>query len=141
MALNPKAVDVEEEIKKLTVDGVDLAVEAAGSPQTLAQAIQVTCPRGSVVCSGNQPRDASLPTSLIENIMRKELSINGCFMSYSAPFPGHEWTGSLERVLDGRLDMQKMISNRYPLSQATEVFESISAHKLAYQKIIFSPEI
>jgi threonine dehydrogenase-like Zn-dependent dehydrogenase len=142
MTLNPKNVDVKEEVKKLTGDGVDLALEAAGAPQTLAQTIQVTRPRGSVVCGGNQPLDASLPMSFIEEMMRKELRINGCFMSYSAPFPGHEWTDSVQALREGQLDMAKMISHRYALSQAVQVFEDIAAHTLrvAHRKIILLPE-
>jgi threonine dehydrogenase-like Zn-dependent dehydrogenase len=64
-----------------------VAIEAAGAPQALLQTIQVTRPRGSVVFGGNQPLDQSLPMAFIEDVMRKELRLNGCFMSYSAPFP------------------------------------------------------
>lgn len=140
VALNPKTIDVKEEVKRLTGDGVDLAIESAGSPQTLAQTIQVTRPRGSVVCGGNQPLDASLPMTFIEDLMRKELSLHGCFMSYSAPFPGHEWTESLAAVIDGQLDMNAMISHHYPLSETGDVFGNIAAHTLTHRKIILSPE-
>jgi L-iditol 2-dehydrogenase len=68
-ALNPTRANVQEEVKKLAGDGVDLAIEAAGTPQTLALTIQVTRPRGSVVCGGNQPLDASLPMSFIEDMI------------------------------------------------------------------------
>ena len=105
VTLNPKEVDVREEVKKLAGDGVDLAIEAAGSPQALAQTIQVTRPRGNVVCGGNQPPEASLPMTFIEDLMRKELRLNGCFMSYSAPFPGHEWTESVQAMLNGQLNV------------------------------------
>lgn len=137
--LNPRNVDVQEEVRALAGDGVDLALEAAGAPQTLMQTIQVTRPRGAVVCAGNQPLDATLPMSFIENMMRKELQINGCFMSYSAPFPGSEWTESLEAVLNGSLNMDAMISHRFPLSEAPRVFENIGAHTLSHRKIIFYP--
>lgn len=140
VTLNPKRVDAQEEVRKLTGNGVDLALEAAGAPQTLAQTIQVTRPRGAVVCAGNQPLDASLPMSFIENMMRKELRINGCFMSYSAPFPGSEWTESLAAVLDGSLDVEAMISHWLPLSEAPRIFESIGARALAHRKIIFYPD-
>src|SRR5262249_40976618 len=73
--LNPRHVDIKEEVKKLVGDGVDLAIEAAGAPQALAQSLQVTRPRGSIVCAGNQPLDASLPMSFIEDLMRKEISL------------------------------------------------------------------
>jgi threonine dehydrogenase-like Zn-dependent dehydrogenase len=138
-ALDPRQVDVAEEVRKLAGEGVDLALEAAGAPQTLLQTIQVTRPRGVVVCAGNQPPDGTLPLSFIENMMRKELQINGCFMSYSAPFPGAEWTDSLAAVLDGGLDMAAMISHRFPLAEAPAVFARIGDHSLAHRKIIFYP--
>ncbi len=139
VTLNPKQVNVVDEVKKIAGDGVDLALEVAGVPQTLMQAIHVTRPRGNVVCGGNQPPDATLPLTFIEDMMRKELSINGCFMSYSSPFPGHEWTDAIEALTDGALMAQPMISHRYPLSEAPKVFEEIAAHKLAHLKIILNP--
>jgi L-iditol 2-dehydrogenase len=60
-------------------------------------------------------------------------------MSYSAPFPGHEWTETIAALLDGSLDMESLISHRFPLSRAPEVFEKLGAHQLAHQKIILSP--
>jgi L-iditol 2-dehydrogenase len=139
ITLNPKVDDVKEAVKKLTGDGVNLAIEASGSPQALMQTIQVTAPRGSVVCGGNQPADSNLPLSFIEDLMRKELRLNGCFMSYSAPFPGHEWTETLEAVVNGSLDMNGMISHRYPLSQAGQVFDDITTRKIPRRKIILYP--
>lgn len=139
VTLNARNVDVQEEVRKLAGDGVDLALEAAGAPQTLMQTIQVTRPRGAVVCAGNQPLDATLPMTFIENMMRKELQINGCFMSYSAPFPGTEWAESLEAVVNGGLNMEAMISHRFALSEAPSVFESIREHTLLHRKIIFHP--
>src|SRR5215216_981747 len=122
VTLNPRTVDVKEEVRKLAGDGVDLAVEAAGAPQALLQTIQVTRPRGSVVFGGNQPLDQSLPMQFIEDVMRKELRLNGCFMSYSAPFPGHEWMETVEAIRSGELDIDTMISHHYPLSAAPSVF-------------------
>jgi L-iditol 2-dehydrogenase len=140
VTLNPMRDDVKAEVKRLTGDGVDVALECAGSPQTLAQTIQVTRPRGNVVCGGNQPPEASLPLTFIEDLMRKELRLNGCFMSYSAPFPGHEWTETVQYLLNGQLDMDTMISHRYPLTAAAQVFEDIGARRIAYRKIILQPE-
>ena len=77
--------------------------------------------------------------SFIENMMRKELQINGCFMSYSAPFPGSEWTESLEAVRSGGRDKEAMISHRFPLSEAPRVFEQIARREIPYRKIIFYP--
>lgn len=139
VTLNPQQVDVAAEVKRLTGDGVDIAIEAAGVPQTLMQTIPVTRPRGNIVCGGNQPLDKMLPLTFIENLMRKELRLNGCFMSYSAPFPGHEWTDTIEALTSGELDMETMISHRFPLSAAPDIFAQIGAHTLTHRKIILQP--
>lgn len=137
--LDPTRDDVPGEIRRLTGAGVDLALEATGSPAALAQTIEVTRPRGAIVLGGNQPQDATLPMAFIERLMRKELTLAGCFMSYSAPWPGHEWTDGLAAVLDGGLDMDAMISHRAPLSEAPALFAAIGAHRLGHRKIVFDP--
>ncbi|CAG1016823.1 L-iditol 2-dehydrogenase [Anaerolineales bacterium] len=140
ITLNPSKVDVIKEVQRRIGDGADLTLEATGVPQVLEQTISVTRPRGKIVLAGNQPLDKSLPLTFIENMMRKEISLNGCFMSYSAPFPGHEWTDTITALLDGSLDMDTMISHRYSLSKAPEVFGKIGAHQLVHQKIMLNPE-
>jgi L-iditol 2-dehydrogenase len=140
VTLNPAQDDVEAEVKRLTGDGVDIALEAAGVPQTLEHAILLTRPRGAVICGGNQPLDKSLSMEWIEKLMRKELRLIGCFMSYSAPFPGHEWTDTIDALLSGDLDMDTMISHRFPLSQAPDVFAQIGAHELTHNKIMLNPK-
>jgi L-iditol 2-dehydrogenase len=140
VTLNPQRNDLKAEIKKLTGDGIDLALEVAGVPQTLEQSILLTRPRGHIVCGGNQPLDACLSMEYIETMMRKEQTIVGCFMSYSEPFPGHEWTDTIDALLNGDLDMDTMISHRFPLSSAPQVFELIGSHQMTYRKIMLNPE-
>jgi L-iditol 2-dehydrogenase len=140
VTLNPSKVDAVKEVQKLLGDGADLTLEATGVPQVLEQTPLMTRPRGKVVLAGNQPLDKSLPLTFIETMMRREISLIGCFMSYSAPFPGHEWTETITALLEGNLDMESLISHRFPLSKAPEVFEKIGAHQLAHQKIILNPE-
>jgi len=140
VALNPSKVEVAKEVQRLFGDGVDITLEATGVPQVLEQSIAITRPHGKIVLAGNQPLDKSLPLTFIENLMRREISLIGCFMSYSAPFPGHEWTETLGALLNGSLDMDTLISHRFPLSEVSEVFEKIGAHQLQHQKIMLSLE-
>ena len=56
-------VDVKAEVNRLTGDGVDLAIEAAGAPQALAQTIQVTRPRG-IGRAGRQPAARCQPADV-----------------------------------------------------------------------------
>jgi L-iditol 2-dehydrogenase len=138
-ALDPAHDDVADDVARLTGGGADLVLEAAGSPAALGQTIDVARPRGAIVLGGNQPLDASLPMAFVEGLMRSELTVAGCFMSYSAPWPGHEWTDGLTAVLDGGLDMAAMISHRVPLSDAPALFAEIDGQRLTHRKIVFDP--
>jgi L-iditol 2-dehydrogenase len=140
VTLNPLRDDVVQEVRKLTGDGVDISLEAAGVPQTLEQSVPATRPRGKVICGGNQPLDKSLPMAFIEALMRRELSLIGCFMSYSTPFPGHEWTETVEALQSGELDMERMISHRFSLAETPDIFARIGDHSLLHRKIILQPE-
>jgi L-iditol 2-dehydrogenase len=140
VALNASAVDVVKEIRARTGDGVDLTLEASGVPAALEQTVPITRPRGRVVLGGNQPQDKSLPLTFVEAMMRRELTLTGCFMSYSAPFPGHEWHDTISALQAGSLDMETMISHRFPLSAAPDVFAKIGAHALTHLKIMLNPE-
>ncbi|MEW6403805.1 MAG: galactitol-1-phosphate 5-dehydrogenase [Chloroflexota bacterium] len=140
VTLNPSKVDVVKAVRELLGDGADLTLEATGVPQVLEQTLPITRPRGKVVLAGNQPLDKSLSLTFIENMMRREVSLIGCFMSYSAPFPGHEWMETVTALQNGSLDMDTLISHRFPLSKAPEIFEKIGTHQLAHQKIILYPK-
>jgi L-iditol 2-dehydrogenase len=138
-AIDPQAEDLVAAVQARTGAGADLVLETAGVPQTLLQTVRLVRPGGFVVLAGNQPLDQSLPLSWIEELERGEVHVRGCFMSYSAPFPGHEWTDSIEMVRTGRLNMAAMISHRFPLSQAPEVFAQMAARAFAYRKILLVP--
>lgn len=137
--LDPQSTDLVQAVRGLTGEGADLALETAGAPQTLQQSIRVVRPGGTVVCAGNQPPEASLPMTWVEELERGEVRLRGCFMSYSAPFPGHEWTDSINALRSGALNWQAMISHHFALEQAPEVFAQMAARAFAYRKIILTP--
>lgn len=137
--VNARREDVAGRIIAETGGGVDLALELAGSPQTLAQAIQVAAPRGAVVLNGNQPKEAAFPAELMETITRKELGVYGTWMSYSAPFPGHEWTETAAAMQRGDLRVDEMITHRFPLCEVEEVFRGIANRSFDYRKILLVP--
>jgi len=128
--------DIERIVREQTGEGVDLTLETAGTIDTLTDAVRVTRPGGVVVCVGNLPSDTTIPASLFESISRKELGVRGSWMSYSAPFPGHEWHESVRKLADGSLDPESMISHRFQLEKAPAVFKQIESGKLNYHKII-----
>lgn len=139
VTLNARSADVAQQVLTLTGAGVDIAVETAGVPQTLEQALLIAQPRGRVVCVGNQPAQAVLPMTLVEHLMRRELEVCGVWMSYSAPFPGHEWSDTIQAALEDQLNLPFMISHRVSLAELPDTFSQMHSGNLRYRKIIVTP--
>lgn len=139
VAVSARHEDVAQRLAEESGGGVDLALELAGVPQALEQALQAAHPRGSVVLTGNQPKDAVFPAELMETITRKELEVHGTWMSYSAPFPGHEWQEAIAAMQSGALSAVEIVSHRFPLCEGEDVFRAIGQRTLAYRKIMLVP--
>jgi len=90
----------------------DLAVEGAGAPAAAALAIELVRRKGRVVLAGvNGGRSAAISTDTIVN---NELTVLG----------GHGQTWDMELAVQminsGRWPVQRLVTHRYPLQQASE---------------------
>jgi len=82
---------LESTVSHILEEGVDLVVETVGIPATQLQALELVRPRGRVVYVGTPHKNVEFTPEQFEKILRKEISITGSWMSYSAPFPGKAW--------------------------------------------------
>jgi threonine dehydrogenase-like Zn-dependent dehydrogenase len=57
-------------------------------------------------------------------------------MSYSAPFPGHEWQEAFAAMRSGQISAAEMVSHRFPLAEGAVVFRGIGERTLSYRKIM-----
>jgi len=119
--------------------GADIAVESAGSHITQRQVIEVLKPRGKAVLLGISHRDVTLPEVVGESILRKEITIQGSWAAYGMPFPGPDWTDTLEYMSSGRLDVKPLIDWTGPLSQGPEIYEGLKTRKIQCTKAVFLP--
>ncbi|MCD7820559.1 MAG: galactitol-1-phosphate 5-dehydrogenase, partial [Lachnospiraceae bacterium] len=71
--------------------GFDYVYETAGNTITMKMAFELAANRADVCFIGTPTRDLTFTVKEWENINRKEFNLTGSWMSYSAPFPGHEW--------------------------------------------------
>lgn len=106
--------------------GAHLCIEAAGVPQTLAQAIEATRWNGRVVLMGNPSSDVALPAKLISQAMRREISLHGTWNSvYSATGNDNDWSASLHAMASGALTVKPLITHKMPLSKGLQAFDII----------------
>ncbi|WP_142293107.1 zinc-binding dehydrogenase, partial [Staphylococcus aureus] len=82
--------------------GVELAIEAAGSPITSAHVFALPKKGGEVVFMGIPYADIEIPRFYFERIVRNELTVLGSWNAISAPYPGKEWTASRHFMSTGQ---------------------------------------
>ncbi|SHF64253.1 L-iditol 2-dehydrogenase [Caldanaerobius fijiensis DSM 17918] len=112
------------EIKKVIGNACIMYVfETAGVPYTQKLSLEIAANKATVCYIGTPVKDITLEPALFEKILRKELALKGSWMSYSAPFPGREWTLTGDAFKKGLLKIEPMIYRRFPLESISEAFE------------------
>ncbi|MFT4297369.1 MAG: galactitol-1-phosphate 5-dehydrogenase [Micropruina sp.] len=114
-----------------------LTVETAGVPPTQRQALAITARRGTVVYVGTAHQDLVLSPTVFEHILRHELTVRGSWMSYSAPFPGHEWADAVRILGSGLVDPGVLISHELPLAEAVRGFQAMRSRDEHRLKVMF----
>ena len=103
--------------------GFDYVFETAGATATEKLAFRLCGNKAKVCFVGTPTRELSFTPAEFEQLNRKEFILTGSWMSYSAPFPGREWSMTAEYFSNGRLRInENFIYKKYPLSQAKEAF-------------------
>ncbi|MFD0828900.1 galactitol-1-phosphate 5-dehydrogenase [Neobacillus sp. M.A.Huq-85] len=138
--INPLKENLLEKIHEYTNGlGVDIAIECAGSKITQEQCLLITRKQGKVGYLGIAYSDINLSEKAFENIFRRELKINGFWNSYSAPFPGKEWTNTVEYVKQGKIKLKELISHRFGLEDTQQAFNMIINREEEYNKVMIVP--
>jgi L-iditol 2-dehydrogenase len=116
VAINATEEDPVERIQALRGGrGVDVVFEAAGSPKTAAMAVHLARRGGRVTMIGLPPED-NFPYPLVE-AMAKEVDIVTVFR-YANVYPA-----AIVLVAEGRVDVKKMITHRFPLEEAERALQ------------------
>ncbi|GGE08377.1 galactitol-1-phosphate 5-dehydrogenase [Marinithermofilum abyssi] len=141
IVIHPKKKSAYDQLMAATDgNGVDLAVEAAGSSITSAQVFALPRKGGEVVFMGIPYGDVPIERFYFEKIVRNELKVYGSWNAVSAPFPGKEWTTTLHMMSTGQLDVTPMITHRLPLSEGPKAFEDMINQKDFFGKVLLYPE-
>lgn len=119
LALKSGAREALEEINDETFDFV---FETVGLSQTLETAIAHTSPKGTICYMAIPHKPITMEPETIGLVARKELTLKGTWMSYSAPFPGEEWELTNHYVKNGELKLHMLIDQAFSLEQAEEAF-------------------
>lgn len=106
-AARPEALSNAVFLNEIRFD--QLILETAGVPQTVKLALELAGPRAQLALIGTLHKDLALTFKEYEHILRKELTINGSWMNYSAPFPGDEWKTTIALFRDKKIQIEPLI--------------------------------
>lgn len=130
-----------EAAKEFSHGGFDYVFETAGAAPTMKMAFALAANKAHLCFIGTPHADLTFTPSEWENMNRKEFRMTGSWMSYSAPFPGKEWTMTAEYYADGRLKFDDaFIGGRYPMSRAQEAFLLFETQGAVAGKILLMNE-
>ncbi|WP_441958530.1 NAD(P)-dependent alcohol dehydrogenase [Mycolicibacterium houstonense] len=93
----------------------DTFIDASGAPAAVASGIAAVRPAGTVVLVGSGAETMPLPTQLIQN---RELLLTGVFRY------ANTWPTAISLVSSGLVDLDAMVTARFPLEKAAEALDS-----------------
>jgi L-iditol 2-dehydrogenase len=113
--------------------------ETAGQTSTMQAAFLAAGNKARVCFIGTPHADLLFSPAMWENMNRKEFILTGSWMSYSAPFPGEEWTLTAHEFATGRLKFDSgLVYRTYPLEKAAEAFSLFENPSRVSGKIILT---
>ena len=141
--INTLEPDFMDQAMKLTNGkGFDYVFETAGNTITMKMAFKLAGNKANVCFVGTPTRELSFSVEEWENMNRKEFTLTGSWMSYSAPFPGKEWQLVAHYFKTGDLKFDESFTfKKVPLSQMADAFEWYKTPGTVKGKILIDSEL
>lgn len=135
VVLNFKEQDVAAEIRRLTEGrGVDVAIEALGTPQTFGNCLKAIRPGGTVSSLGIYSHTLEIaPTEYIGGLGDQ------CIVNTLCP-GGKERMGSLMRMVQHhRVDLAPLLTHRFSLNNIEDAYQLFSHQEDGVLKVAIKP--
>jgi len=133
--INASQTDPVEAIRKLTRgNGVNVAIEAVGSPITYEQAFYARDHAGTLVQVGVPSPDMKIELPLIELFGR-----GGSLKSswYGDCLPSRDFPMYIDLYLQGRLDLDRFVSETIPLDGVEAAFHKMERGEVLRSVVVF----
>ncbi len=125
--INTGTQGFKEEVWEVTDGrGFEMVIETAGVEFTEKLSLEIASNKGNVMFIGTPSKPITLEPREFEYINRKELTVRGSWMSYSAPFPGREWDLAAYYLQTGQIQVDKLIDRKIPMEEIAKAFEDLA---------------
>jgi L-iditol 2-dehydrogenase len=120
-ALNPMNTDVVDYVKRNIPPGLDVVFECCGQQEALDQAVEILKPGGKIIVVGI-PEFERWSISA-DNTRRKEISFQYIRRQVDCV------EASLDLMKSGMINIDRMITHRYPFSHTKEAFDLVAGYQ------------
>jgi propanol-preferring alcohol dehydrogenase len=133
LAINPTETDPAPRIRKdLDIDGVDLALEFVGLPETVETAIRCLKKGGRAVIVGIGPARPTLPPLAL--FVGREQAVLGSF-----GMDRRDIEDLFTLIRTDRLELSDSITARYPLSLANQALQHLASKERDVVRVVVEP--
>jgi Zn-dependent alcohol dehydrogenase len=116
--------EVVAAVQELTGGGAEVAVDAVGLPQTLRQAFAVLRPGGTAIAVGLGSVDATASIPINELVQQQKRLVGSLYGSANPPV---DLPLILGQYLAGRLPLDVLLGERYPLDGVDDAYRALRA--------------
>lgn len=140
VVINSKKQDPVQMVMDATDgNGADVVIDFSGAPVCQKASILSAAKLGRVVFLGISHQGLELSEKEVDQLMRRQISLNGSWNSFTSPFPGSDWTGAIDLYENHGMTAKDIISHRLSLDEAPEIFGNIAKGNFFFSKIMFYP--
>jgi S-(hydroxymethyl)glutathione dehydrogenase / alcohol dehydrogenase len=133
--IDASQADVIEQVRDMTAGrGADVTFEAVGTPQLQADCVEAARPGGKAVLVGLSAMGSSTPLSGAK-LVRQEKTVIGSY--YGSAHTARDFPFMLDLYAAGKLNLDRLISRTYPLTEINEAFDAMLNGEVARGVVIF----
>ncbi len=117
--------------------GADVFFECVGSNEVASLAVDSVAPAGRICFVGNPHSDMTFDKPVYWKILRNQITINGTWnSSFLGSGEEDDWHYVIDRLGSGRIEAEKLITQRYALADIHTGFELMRDKTKDYVKVM-----
>jgi L-iditol 2-dehydrogenase len=128
-AVNTSSADLGEAIlKEFGPDKADVIFECVGAQATISQAIQFARKGSTIVVVGVFGKKPEVDLGFVQD---RELTLTGTLM-----YQRQDYELAIQLMAEGKLNLEPMITQRFPFDQYLQAYQAIEASEGKYLKVM-----
>lgn len=121
-------------VRAVVDGGVEYAIEANGSPDTVELAVAILRPGGTAVLVGLPPTGVTAPLNVL-NVANRGKTIMGC--AYGSSVPSLDFPRIAELHLGGHLPIDRLVTDRIALEDVDDALEAMRRRERVRSVVVY----